>query len=523
MALIHCLLLFESLLSSHGLIFNNIRNTVHVDTPVGEIVGQIETFDFDGYRYSVKKYLGIPYAEPPTGDRRFRRPLPIANFKHPFQAFDFGPACLQKSDGVVGVDIPVSEDCLFLNVFAPGRSNATSKLPVMVWIHGGWFQIGASNYYPAEVLSDFGDVIVVTLNYRVAQLGFLRTDDIIGNFGLWDQHLALKWVKNNIPSFGGDVDKITIFGESAGSIGVMYQNLFPGNQNLFHRAIAMSGSISSPWGFASNETALNQFDVFTKAAGCRGTHDQIMDCMRKVSANELLNIMNNESFYDSLIVPNRDGYFVPKHPNEMLKLAPDTTQSHDFFRGLDLIMGSTSFDGGLYLSVYANALNTTNIENMTIPKDLYESFFIPKVLSNVYNDVDNIPQIIKDMVVFEYTDWEHPDNDMDRTKMLVKLTTDTAMFAPMVAATQLHCQGGHGQSYLLEFSVKPATHLIYVPTWMDGPTVANHGDDVPFVYGFPDQMTSLIRHLIGHYNVSAEDRQTAKAVMAMWTNFAKSG
>ena len=83
-------------------------------------------------------------------------------------------------------------------------------------------------------------------------------------------------------------------------------------------------------------------------------------------------------------------------------------------------MGSTSFDGGLYLSVYANALNTTNHRKYDHPKDLYESFFIPKVLSNVYNDVDNIPQIIKDMVVFEYTDWEHPDNDMDRTKTVGK-------------------------------------------------------------------------------------------------------
>ena len=114
---------------------------------------------------------------------------------------------------------------------------------------------GVLKLLSSEVLSGFGDVIIVTMNYRVAQLGFLRTNDTIGNFGLWDQYLALKRVKDNIASFGGDVNNITIFGESAGSIGVMCQAFFAGNKDLFQKVIATSGSITSPCGFASNETA----------------------------------------------------------------------------------------------------------------------------------------------------------------------------------------------------------------------------------------------------------------------------
>lgn len=385
--------------------------------------------------------------------------------------------------------------------------------------------MGVSTYYSGDVISALGDVIVVTINYRLGHLGFLRIDDIIGNFGLWDQHLAFQWVKSNIASFGGDTDNITIFGESAGSVSVVYQALFPRNRDLFHRAIASSGSITSPWGFVTNETASNQFDLFSSRAACNGTHDQIIDCLRKLSSNEILGIMKSFDTYSTLIVPNRDGYFVPKHPRDMLNPTADMTQSHDFFHSLDLMMGTTSLDGALYLPVYAAAMNTTNLENMTIPKGLYESLFVPNVLSNVFNEVDTIPKMIKDVTLFEYTNWQYPNDDIERTKLLVKLTTDTAMIAPMIATTQLHCQATHGnsRSYVYQFSTRPDMHILYVPTWMDGPNVANHGDDVMFTWGFSDEMVTAIKRFIPQYKVSVASLNTAKAIMTMWTNFAKTG
>ena len=129
----------------------------------------------------------------------------------------------------------------------------------MLWIHGGgtFFLNGASNYYPGDVLGAFGDVIVVTLNYRVGHLGFLRSNNVIGNFGFWDMHMALRWVSHNIRAFGGDPSRVTLFGQSQKSTSVIYQAMYPGNVGLFHRAIAMSGSITSHWAFASNESASN--------------------------------------------------------------------------------------------------------------------------------------------------------------------------------------------------------------------------------------------------------------------------
>ena len=513
----------------HGFIFDNIVNVVTVSSPVGEIKGRLETVTFDGKQYNVKEFLGIPYAEPPVGDKRFRKPVPKSNFSNPLHAFDFGAACLQGPDPrVSSLNIPTSEDCLFLNIFAPERSNGSSNIAVMVWIHGGGFLSGVSTYYHGDVLSAFGDVIVVTMNYRLAQLGFLRVDDELGNFGLWDQHLALQWVKNNIASFGGDVNRITLFGESAGSSSVTYQSLFPGNKDLFHRAIAQSGSLTSPWGFNTNASASNHFNKFAAFAGCNGSHDQIMSCLRNKRSDEMSTLMTSYPLAslivpNALITPNRDRDFLPTNPEDMLKPTPERSPSNDFFRSLDVMTGSTSLEGGLWLPFYAYTMNITDLEQFSIPEDRYNSFFIPNVLSNVYGDLKNIPQIVKDVTAFEYTNWENPNDGRERVRMLTKLTTDTALFAPMVIAAQFHSQGSRGNTYMYEFSAAPATHVHDVPSWMDGPTVATHGDDYMFVFGFSPKMVEWYRRLLGNYHVSDENIRTAKSIITLWTNFAKTG
>ena len=530
MAAIHAVLILAQCILLHGFLFDNVVNVVTVSSPVGDIVGKIETVTFDGQQYNVKEFLGIPYAEPPLGDKRFTKPVPKANFSHPLHAFDYGSACLQGPDPrVSSVNIPTSEDCLFLNIFTPERANASSNIPVMVWIHGGGFLSGVSTYYHGDVLSAFGDVIVVTMNYRLAQLGFLRVDDDTGNFGLWDQHLALQWVKDNIASFGGDINRITLFGESAGSSSVTYQSLFPGNKNLFQRVIAQSGSITSPWGYNTNKSASMHFDRFASFAGCNGTHDNIMLCLRNIRSTELSNLMTTyplESLIvpNALIMPNRDRDFVPADPSEMLKASPDLTQSHDFFRSLDLMTGSTSLEGGLWLPFYAYTMNITDLEKFSIPENLYESFFVPNVLSNVYGVDKIVPQVVKDVTLFEYTNYIRPANDgQERVKLLTKLTTDTALLVPMVTTARFHSQASQGNTYMYEFSTSPATHVHDVPSWMDGPTVATHGDDYMFVFGFSPKMVEWYRKLLGGYRVSDEDIRTAKVIMGIWTNFAKTG
>jgi para-nitrobenzyl esterase len=194
-------------------------------------------------------FRGVPFARPPVGDLRFAPPRPPAPWAGALRATRFGAAAPQEQS-TVGFGIEeTSEDCLTLNVWTPGLDDA--RRPVMVWIHGGAFVFGGASQpiYDGARLARRGDVVVVTVQYRLGALGFLYLRDILGgdfdcgaNLGLLDQLLALTWVRDNIEAFGGDPANVTIFGESAGGMSVGSLLGMPAAHGLFHRAIAQSGS-----------------------------------------------------------------------------------------------------------------------------------------------------------------------------------------------------------------------------------------------------------------------------------------
>jgi para-nitrobenzyl esterase len=194
------------------------------------------------------QYLGIPYAIPPVGELRWRPPLPPGHFKGLFDATQFPNACAQ-SDGAGGVF--GSEDCLYLNVYVPKGPVPPHGFPVMVWIHGGGLVTGASFQFDPTPLVEGGNVIVVTINYRLGYFGFFAHPALdsehhrAGNYGLMDQQLALFWVHWNIAPFGGNPKQVTIFGESAGGLSV-YSNLAsPIAAGLFQGAISESGAYNT--------------------------------------------------------------------------------------------------------------------------------------------------------------------------------------------------------------------------------------------------------------------------------------
>ncbi|MEO5493544.1 MAG: carboxylesterase family protein [Sphingomonas sp.] len=206
---------------------------------------------------AIRVFKGIPYAKPPVGSLRWRAPLPLPRWEGTREAADFGPACIQlQSPKPVSVyspasPIPMSEDCLTLNVWAP--ANATNA-PVFVWIHGGALSGGSSReaLYDGKRLAERG-IIVVSINYRLGVLGFLAhpalsaesPQHVSGNYGLLDQIAALTWVKRNIAAFGGDAGNVTIAGESAGGLSVMYLMASPYARGLFAKAIAESAYMVS--------------------------------------------------------------------------------------------------------------------------------------------------------------------------------------------------------------------------------------------------------------------------------------
>lgn len=207
----------------------------------------------------VERFLGIPYALPPIGERRWKVAAPISPHKGILETKDFGPACMQPDNPRVP-DLKMDEDCLTLNVWRPEA--VESPLPVMVWIHGGGF-IGGNSHIPGEILAEQG-VIVVSFNYRLGPLGFfahpaLNSD--VANYGLTDAVLALQWVQNNIGAFHGDPQNVTIFGVSAG--GMMVDLLLASKQadGLFQKAIAQSGYITWPLPTTQNEQEKSVLDI----------------------------------------------------------------------------------------------------------------------------------------------------------------------------------------------------------------------------------------------------------------------
>lgn len=213
-----------------------------VKTQAGDVQGLVE--------YDVSAFKGIPYASPPVGDLRWREPQPAAAWQGVRKADTYGHACIQipgLSAANGGDPGPLSEDCLYLNVWTP-KLDRSAKLPVMVWVHGGAYIFGSGGLplYNGAPLAKKG-AVVVTLNYRLGQLGFFAHPALQrerpggpANFGLLDQIAALKWVKENIAEFGGDPNNVTIMGQSAGGKSVLALFASPLARGLFHKGVAHS-------------------------------------------------------------------------------------------------------------------------------------------------------------------------------------------------------------------------------------------------------------------------------------------
>jgi para-nitrobenzyl esterase len=251
------------------------------------------------------EYLGIPYAAPPVGVLRWRPPQPPAPWRGVRQATSFAPHCAQppSSFGVAST----SENCLYLNVFAPA-GHVGRDLPVMVWVHGGSLLVGESDdYNPAGLVRD--GVIVVTINYRLGALGFLadaalasRPGGPSGDYGLMDQQAALRWVQRNIRGFGGNPRDVTLFGESAGGLSTLSQLVSPGARGLFQRAIIESGSYNlTQQSLATAETA---GAAFAAKVGCASN---TAACLRGLPVST---IVDNEDF--SGYTPDVDGAVLPQ-------------------------------------------------------------------------------------------------------------------------------------------------------------------------------------------------------------------
>jgi carboxylesterase type B len=267
--------------------------------PTSQGTGQVVVRTADGVlrgfrRHDVDNFLGVRYAQPPTGHLRWSPPKPVTPWKGVRSAEAYGNRCpaLPSTNG----PLSLTEDCLFLNVQRPAKSRSHERLPVYVWIHGGGLVNGSSNQHDGTKFVRETGIIVVTINYRLGVLGFLAHPALTaaqgesGNYGFMDQQQALRWVRRNIAAFGGDPHRVTIGGESAGGFSVCGHLSAPGSRGLFAGAVIESGSCPS-WPQADADSSADQV---TSQVDCPATADPAaIACLRRVSVQALLDAGNN--------------------------------------------------------------------------------------------------------------------------------------------------------------------------------------------------------------------------------------
>jgi para-nitrobenzyl esterase len=275
-----------------------LASTAHAETPQVRTDKGLATGTTEGKTFA---FLGIPYAAPPIGELRLRPPQPHERWSAPLNTTKFASQCPQATGG--------NEDCLYLNVWTPHQGG--EPLPVMLYIHGGAFQVGSASkpYFDGATLAETGHVVVVTINYRLGALGFLTSpaldaeshDHISGNYGIEDQQAALRWVRKNIAGFGGNPANITIFGQSAGANSVDYQLTSPDAAHLFTRAIIESpvsnGSAST---LAVSETG-SSANIISKL-GCSGASD-VAACLRAAPVSSFLSAGSANPVQDGVVIP----------------------------------------------------------------------------------------------------------------------------------------------------------------------------------------------------------------------------
>ncbi|CAH1958123.1 unnamed protein product [Acanthoscelides obtectus] len=388
-------------------------NCVIITTPLGKINGTTTTSRLGRTIYS---FRGIRYAEPPIGELRFQPPKPKSPWKDVYDATEDGPVCPQPTES------PQSEDCLILNVYTTKlpEANRNPKRPVIVYIHaGGFYSVGSSSVWTGPNYYLDQDIVLVTVNYRLATLGFLSTGtkEAPGNNGMKDQVEALKWIKKNIASFGGDPDSVTIQGYSAGGFSAILHMISPMSQGLFHKAVAMSGSPLGPF-----PTGRNQLQLAKKQSGIVGcpnvTISEMITCLKSVPYQKLGNSLpqffefgNNPILIWYPVIEDDFGQerFLTEHPMRSIMAGK--------FQKLPLITGITEFEFGyraydvLRNSTLLNELNSNFEEtaptaftlggvtehNNVISRALKKFYFNNEAISQ--SKLENLSNLFADSVI----------------------------------------------------------------------------------------------------------------------------
>ncbi|KAL8212963.1 UNVERIFIED_CONTAM: hypothetical protein K2H54_059846 [Gekko kuhli] len=447
---------------------------------------------------SVTAYLGIPYAEPPVGKLRFQKPLPHQPWRQVLETTNFGNSCSQllfpdsPQTSMWTVSPPVSEDCLFLNIWVP-HPRPPTPVPVLVWIHGGGYITGTSSLemYNGASLAAEEDLIVVSLNYRLGALGFLSLPPSApGNAGLWDQQLALKWVKENAAAFGGDPMRVTILGHSAGGALVGFHLLSPGSQSLFARAVMQSGTMNADTAWRSPEEAKQRALDLAQKLGC--TQDdgtEVVTCLqgKDVAGFNQLSALNSSMLLNIPFTPTTDGEFLPGDPQTLLETGR--------FPNKPILIGTTSDEVALLIPyIFPDAK-----DGLITREQLVEG--VKRMLPRATEEVVQA-------VLQKYSKEVH--GPASYRWAMVQSSRDCFFVCPSAEiATKLTEVGSPVYAYIFAQHTSGSVW----PEWTGAP----HGAELPYLFG------TLKMILASNQTCTEEEAAFSRRVQRYWAEFARHG
>jgi para-nitrobenzyl esterase len=422
----------------------------------------------------VKAYLGLPYAAAPVGDLRWKAPQPPASWKGDRDATQFGARCAQNPvfADMIFQDSAPSEDCLYLNVYAPAGATASSELPVMFWIHGGGFAGGGSSEprHNGDFLPLKG-VVLVTINYRLGVFGFLATADLAkeshgaaGNYGLLDMVAALQWTKANIGRFGGNPANVTIFGESAGSMAVSTLMASPKARSLFAKAIGESG------GAFSSVLPMDRLASREKKDGAW------VDSLGVKSLQELRAVPTDKILASA---KGATGGFSPIVDGNLLTEPVEDTYAAGKQAHVPLLAGWNRDEGSFFG-------NGTTAEKWKA----------------------TAAQLFKDRST-EFLKLYPGDTDEQAVDSAGAYGGDNFIAFSTWKWLEAHRKTGSSPVYRYHFELRAS------PSKFHPGTFAFHSDDIEYVFGTLDTRPGA--------TIRPEDRKLSEQVMSYWTNFAKTG
>ncbi|XP_059479823.1 carboxylesterase 4A-like [Neocloeon triangulifer] len=472
-------------------------------------------------RIAINSFLGIPYVEPPLGRLRFSSPERHKGWNSTLEAYDFKPACPQILPPVS--DAPslafppnTSEDCLFINVWAPDAQNSGLRnYPVVVLFEGDEFVSGWPGRFPGLDLAAEG-LVVVSASYRLNVFGFfyLGIKEARGNYGLLDQYLALLWVRENVAAFGGDPSSVTLLGHGAGAASALMHATSPRTTGLFHRIIAMSGTPLASWagGQKGAASAMAASREIAKSLGClRQNALSAMNCLRKLPADDLLQAFKklyNGGNWSEIPLPVSDS-FLPENDRYL----PDDARKALTKVTVPVLLGVTSSDGIAALASINNLPQRGYQELLQFA----EQVTIPGLISQMALEKKQI--LVKEIVRHHYLSRARDGDAEALLSQIIKLYSDAMYHAPVHETANILAQNINSPPvyvYHLEnlYSIPGSDFFHQTGINSSG---ASYGTDLIIFMG-----QSILAKVLGRRWTVAEERLLI-AIRRFWLNFVRQG